>query len=56
MAGTRHHQAGYVFRKGSNWYVRYREDVQLENRSVQRIPLDVDRNFLVELFNPNVTR
>jgi integrase len=37
MAGTRHHQAGYVFKKGSNWYVRYREDVQLENRSVQRI-------------------
>jgi hypothetical protein len=37
MARTRHHQAGYVFRKGSNWYVRYREDVQLENGSVQRI-------------------
>jgi integrase len=37
MARTRHHQAGYVFRKGSNWYVRYREIVQLENCSVQRI-------------------
>src|SRR6267378_1187696 len=37
MARTRHHQAGYVVRKGSNWYVRYREDVQLENGSVQRI-------------------
>jgi len=37
MARTRHHQAGYVFRKGSNWYVRYREDVQLENGSAQRI-------------------
>jgi hypothetical protein len=37
MARTRHHQAGYVFRKGSNWYVRYREDVQLENGLVQRI-------------------
>ena len=37
MARTRHHQAGYVFRKGSNWYVRYREGVQLENGSLQRI-------------------
>ena len=37
MARTRHHQAGYVFRKDSNWYVRYREHVQLENGSVQRI-------------------
>jgi hypothetical protein len=37
MARTHHHQAGYVFRKGSNWYVRYREDVQLENGSVQGI-------------------
>jgi integrase len=37
MARTRHHQAGYVFKKGSNWYVRYREDVQLENGSVQRL-------------------
>jgi hypothetical protein len=37
MSRTRHHQAGYVFRKGSNWYVRYREDVQLENGSAQRI-------------------
>jgi len=37
MARTRHHQSGYVFRKGSNWYVRYREDVQLENGSVQRL-------------------
>ena len=31
MVRTRHHQAGYVFRKGSNWYVRYREDVQKED-------------------------
>ena len=27
MKRTRHHQSGYVFLKGSNWYVRYREDV-----------------------------
>ncbi len=37
MARTRHHQAGYVFKKGSNWYVRYREDVQLESGSIKRI-------------------
>jgi len=37
MARTRHHQAGYVFKKGSNWYVRYREDVQLENGSIARV-------------------
>jgi integrase len=36
MTRTRHHQTGYVFRKGSNWYVRYRESVQLEDGSVQR--------------------
>jgi hypothetical protein len=39
MARTRHHQAGYVFRKGSNWYVRYREDVQLE-----KVRFNVSRN------------
>ena len=37
MARTRHHQAGYIFKKGSNWYVRYREDVQLEDGSIKRI-------------------
>jgi integrase len=37
MARTRHHQAGYVFKKGSNWYLRYRETVQLEGGSIQRI-------------------
>jgi integrase len=37
MARTRHHQAGYVFKKGSNWYVRYREDVVLEDGSIKRI-------------------
>ncbi|MCU1240921.1 MAG: phage integrase [Candidatus Acidoferrum typicum] len=37
MARTRHHQAGYVFKKGSNWYVRYREDVLLEDGSFKRI-------------------
>jgi|SRR5215472_10479360 len=37
MARTRHHQAGYVFKKGSNWYVRYREDVQLERGIVKRV-------------------
>jgi integrase len=36
MARTHHHQTGYVFRKGSNWYVRYRENVQLENGSIER--------------------
>ena len=37
MARTRHHQAGYVFKKGSNWYLRYREDVVLEDGSIKRI-------------------
>jgi integrase len=37
MVRTRHHQAGYVFRKGSNWYVRYREDVHLETGIVKRV-------------------
>ena len=37
MARTRHHQRGYVFRKGSNWYVRYRENVQIEDGSLDRI-------------------
>jgi len=36
MTRTRHHQTGYVFRKGSNWYVRYRESVQLEDGSIER--------------------
>jgi hypothetical protein len=39
MVRTRHHQAGYVFKKGSNWYVRYREAVQLENGVVERIQM-----------------
>jgi len=37
MTRTRHHQAGYVFKKGSNWYLRYREDVLLENGSIKRV-------------------
>jgi hypothetical protein len=37
MARTRHHQAGYVFKKGLNWYVRYRDDVLLEDGSIRRI-------------------
>src|SRR5258708_4044368 len=37
MRRTRHHQSGYVFQKGSNWYVRYREDVVLEDGSIKRI-------------------
>jgi integrase len=37
MARTRHHQTGYVFRKGSNWYVRYREDLLLDDGSIKRI-------------------
>jgi integrase len=36
MARTRNHQAGYIFKKGSNWYVRYRENVQLESGSIKR--------------------
>src|SRR5260370_6592259 len=37
MARTRHTQAGYVFKKGSIWYVRSREKVQLEGGSIKRI-------------------
>jgi len=37
MGRTRHHQEGYVFHKGSNWYVRYREEVQLEDGSIAPI-------------------
>ena len=37
MTRTRHYQAGYVFKKGSNWYLRYREDVLLENGSIKRV-------------------
>jgi integrase len=37
MARTRNHQAGYIFKKGSNWYVRYRENVQLEGGPIERL-------------------
>jgi integrase len=37
MARTRQYQAGYIFKKGLIWYVRYREDVQLENGSIARV-------------------
>lgn len=37
MRRTRHHQAGYVFRKGSTWYVRYRENVVLKDGSIERV-------------------
>jgi len=37
MTRTRHHQAGYVFKKGSNWYVRYRGNVQLDDGAVERV-------------------
>ncbi len=37
MRRTRRHQAGYVFKKGSNWYVRYREKVQLDDGSFKRV-------------------
>jgi integrase len=37
MKRTRHHQEGYVFKKGSNWYVRYREDVLTEHGIIKRI-------------------
>ena len=37
MKRTRHHQEGYVFKKGSNWYVRYREDVLAEHGIIKRI-------------------
>lgn len=36
MRRTRHHQAGYVFKKGSNWYVRFRENALLEDGSIKR--------------------
>jgi integrase len=35
MKRTRH-QSGYVFRKGKNWYLRYREDVLLDGGSHAR--------------------
>ena len=37
MTRTRYHQAGYVFKKGSVWYLRYRENVQMEDGSIARI-------------------
>ena len=37
MNRTRHHQSGHVFLKGSNWYLRYREDVTREDGSIERI-------------------
>jgi integrase len=37
MKRTRHHQSGYVFLKGSNWYLRYREDVTREDGSIDHI-------------------
>ena len=37
MTRTRHHQAGYVCKKGSHWYLRYRGDVLLENGSIKRV-------------------
>ena len=37
MTRARQQQAGYVFQRGSFWYVRYREEVVLENGSVRRV-------------------
>jgi len=37
MKRARHHQSGYVFLKGSNWYLRYREDVTREDGSVDHV-------------------
>ncbi len=37
MKGTRHHQSGHIFLKGTNWYLRYREDVAQKDGSVERI-------------------
>ena len=37
MTRTRYHQAGYVFKKGSVWYLRYRENVPMEDGSIARI-------------------
>jgi integrase len=37
MNRIRHHQSGHVFLKGSNWYLRYREDVTREDGSIERI-------------------
>src|SRR4051794_2611831 len=36
MKRTRH-QSGYVFRKGKNWYLRYREDALLDCGSPDRV-------------------
>jgi integrase len=37
MKRARQYQAGYVFRRGAFWYVRYRERVVLENGAVRRV-------------------
>ncbi len=37
MKGTRYHQSGHVFLKGSVWYLRYREDVTRKGGSIERI-------------------
>lgn len=37
MKRTRHHQSGYVFLKGSNWYLRYREDVARKDGSIDHV-------------------
>jgi integrase len=37
MKRARRHQAGYVFRRGGFWYVRYRENVVLEDGSIRRV-------------------
>ena len=37
MKGTRYHQSGHVFLKGSVWYLRYREDVTRKGGSIERV-------------------
>jgi hypothetical protein len=37
MKRARQHQAGYVFRRGAFWYVRYRERLVPENGAVRRV-------------------
>ena len=37
MKRTRHHQHGYIFKKGNAWFLRYREDTVQPDGSVKRI-------------------
>src|SRR5947199_99150 len=37
MTKTRRHQSGYVFPKGNTWFLRYRDDVVLEDGSIEHV-------------------